>query len=78
MAPGSEIRALDDVAATLRNVADGAIPVDSGVLLAMAEQVQAVADRSQELADIHAALHLMSDLVERLAVADRRQAVIKT
>ena len=59
MTVGTEIRLLDDVAAGLRAMAAHAVRYDDEVVLWLADQVERVADRSQELADAEAAIALL-------------------
>jgi hypothetical protein len=56
MTLGTEILLLDDVAASLRAMAAHAVVYDDEVVLWLADQVERVADRSQELADAEAAI----------------------
>jgi hypothetical protein len=58
MTIGAEIRALDDVAITLRAMAANAVVYDE-VVLWLAEQVELAADHAQELADAGAAIALL-------------------
>jgi hypothetical protein len=56
MTLGTEILLLDDVAASLQAMAAHAVVYDDEVVLWLADQVERVADRSQELADAEAAI----------------------
>jgi hypothetical protein len=59
MTIGTEIRILDDVAASLRAMASNAVAYDQEVVLWLAEQVEKAADHTQEVADVRAALALL-------------------
>jgi hypothetical protein len=59
MTLGTEIHLLDDVAASLRAMAAQAVVYDDEVVMWLADQVERVADRSQELADAEAAIALL-------------------
>jgi len=59
MTIGTDIRVLDDVAASLRAMAANAVAYDDEVVLWLADQVERAADRTQELADVQAALALL-------------------
>jgi hypothetical protein len=61
MTLGKEIRLLDEVAATLRAMAAGAVVYNEAVLLDLAEQVEHAADHAQEMADAEAAKALLAD-----------------
>ena len=59
MTTGREIRVLDDIAACLRAMASHGIVHDDEVLLWLADQVENAADRTQEAADLDAALAII-------------------
>jgi hypothetical protein len=59
MTTGREIRVLDDIAACLRAMASHGIVYDDEVLLWLADQVENAADRTQEAADVDAALAII-------------------
>lgn len=59
MTTGTEIRVLDDIAACLRAMASHGVVYDDEVLLWLADQVEHAADRTQEAADLEAALAII-------------------
>ena len=59
MTTGTEIRVLDDIAACLRAMASHGVVYDDEVLLWLADQVEQAADRTQEAADLEAALAII-------------------
>jgi hypothetical protein len=59
MTIGTEIRMLDDVAASLRAMASNAVAYDDEVVLWLAEQIEKAADHTQEVADVQAAIALL-------------------
>jgi hypothetical protein len=61
MTLGTEIRLLDEVAASLRAMAANAVVYDDDVVLWLADQVEQAADYAQELADAEAAKALLAD-----------------
>ncbi len=61
MTLGTEIRLLDEVAASLRAMAANAVVYDDDVVLWLADQVEHAADYAQELADAEAAKALLAD-----------------
>jgi hypothetical protein len=61
MTLGTEIRLLDDVAASLRAMAANAVVYDDDVVLWLADQVERAADYVQEQADAEAAKALLAD-----------------
>jgi hypothetical protein len=60
MTVSEEIVTLDDVAATLRALASGAVRFDPEVVDMLADHVSRAADHAQEVADLRAALALLS------------------
>lgn len=59
MTVSEEIVALDEVAASLRAIASGDVVADPGVATTLADIVSQAADRTQEVADLRAALALL-------------------
>ena len=64
MGIGEEVLVLDDVVAQLRAMSTNATAFDPQVAGWMADQVQRAADRSQEVADLRAALALLHHPVD--------------
>jgi hypothetical protein len=60
MTVSEEILTLDDVAATLSGMAGRVLPFDPDVVKMMAAKVSEAADRAQEVADLRAAIALLS------------------
>ena len=59
MTIGTEIWVLDDAAAALRGIATGAVAYSDELVLRLADQIERVADRTQQTADLEAALALI-------------------
>jgi len=60
MTLGEEIASLDEIALTLHAIASGAVALDPDAIDRMAWRLELAADRAQEVADLRAAVALIS------------------